>query len=88
MMTQRWPPQEACCALQLIRSQKCLHDRKRRLGVVSDGDAIAHAAAGDVLKSPGSHAIVVSNRACMPPQRWPTQELVAFPAHALPALSE
>ena len=62
----------------LSRRVACLTERvSRERGIVSDGAASTPAAVGDVVESPDSHANVLSNRACMSPQRWPPQGLVA-----------
>ena len=45
------------------------------LGIVSDGAADAPAAPDVVADVWDSHANVLSNRACMSPQRWPPQGL-------------
>ena len=79
MSPQRWPPQElvACCS-PFTPSIVCVTERvNREHGVVPDGAADAPAAPGVVADVWDSHANVLSNQACMSPQRWPPQGLVA-----------
>ena len=62
----------------LSLSVACVTERgMRQLAIVSDGAAHAPAAPGVVADVWDSHANVLSNRACMSPQRWPPQGLVA-----------
>ena len=71
MSPQRRPPQGfvAWCS-SFTLSIVCVTERgMRQLGIVSDRAASTCAAVGDVTQSPGSHANVLSNRPCMPPQR-------------------
>ena len=67
----------------------CVAERGlRQLGIVSDRAASSPAAVGDVVESPGSHDIVLSNRPCMPPHTDDRHKgLLRGAAHSLSALS-
>ena len=63
MAPQRWPPQAlVACRCSLSLSVLCVTERvSREHGIVPDGAADAPAAVGDVVESPDSHDIVLSN---------------------------